>query len=283
MANPQSTTLFWRAALVALLGTAPAAAGARQPTLLVLPVSTQGDVAPALSGSLAAALVAAAYEQGAQVQSMREVEATMEHERLKELAACTTESCALQIAGALDVDQIVVSSLALVGDELVFTSALLDARSSNVDGRVLERCEAAKPTQLLDRAPLIMARLLSGTNARLGGVGGVVVGRTTTTPSPPAVPTQVARPRKATPLAAKVLAVTGALTLVAVPLVIGGAAATAVTLVVWAIQSGIDTDAGALRFLAGVSVAVVALAPVTLLGFAGMGQLAVAVLALAAS
>lgn len=149
----------------AVLGVLLTAASPAPPSVLVLPLRVHGqvnqDTAVALSAAL---LLEVGRVASGSVVGLREVETSVAHEELRQLADCETDACALQIAGALNADQIISGTLSVVGTQLVLAASRTDARTAAVAARVLERCPADRPEVLLDRMPAL-AHQLMGTPA----------------------------------------------------------------------------------------------------------------------
>lgn len=229
--SPSLLPLF---ALLASADVSPAPTPA--PSVMFLPLNARGNVASEVTQAVGdALLISAGRRPGFRVIGLREVEATMAHEQLKQVAACDSESCAVQIAAALNADQIVFGNLTAVGPELVLTLSRVDARSSTVAGRTLHRAPADKPGVLLDRVDAITAELLGNTPPALAAPAPIPARASPTVPMPPAAPaspaaekdpepTALARAGRVTVLSGAVGLAPAVLLLLAAPLMVLGAA-----------------------------------------------------------
>jgi hypothetical protein len=103
-------------------------------------------VAAVLTGSVVAEI---RKLDGIIVVGMDELRAMLDHEAQKQLVGCTDDSCLSEIAAALGVDEIVVGSIADVGDETVFGLRRLDQRDAKSLGQVDQRLANKNGEELL--------------------------------------------------------------------------------------------------------------------------------------
>ncbi|MEW5849273.1 MAG: hypothetical protein AB2A00_10685 [Myxococcota bacterium] len=121
-----------------------------------------------------------------QVVTFREVEGTMSQEQVRQVAGCSTVSCAAEIAGALNTDQIVMGTLANVGDNFVLTLSRIRARDARVVGRATDVVPRLDQNTMLRRIPHVVATLFGvvaeGQPASAPSDDGAAAGRTRGTP-----------------------------------------------------------------------------------------------------
>src|SRR5258708_6351236 len=103
--------LRWSCA-VGLLAVAAPSVAAEGIRVLVLPLQplagTTRDQAELVTSLITAE---AARIPGVNVVAFREIEGTLSQDQLRSAAGCATASCAAEIAGALDTDEIVMGSM----------------------------------------------------------------------------------------------------------------------------------------------------------------------------
>jgi len=132
----------------------------RKTSVMILPIAARGgvsrDVAELITSALA---IEAGRTPGFEVRSFRELEAAVSQEQLRQVAGCDAVSCAAELAGALDVDQIIVGNIGAVGDELLVTLTRVAARDSSVQGRAFYRAPSYAPKYFLDLLPFIVSDL----------------------------------------------------------------------------------------------------------------------------
>ncbi|MBI5493400.1 MAG: hypothetical protein HY904_00125 [Deltaproteobacteria bacterium] len=185
--------------------------------VLVLPVRTQGDVPAQLGDAATQVLAAQLAALGGRVVTLQEISETLTNEKNKQVAACTAESCALEIAGSLDADYLVIGMVSRVGDAFVLALSLVRARNAVVAGRDVARGDARDANAILDEIPPAVQRLFGRAPARPRAA------------PPPATPTVETPPARATPLKPLLLGlaapglVAGVLGLLAAPGLLGGA------------------------------------------------------------
>ncbi|MBI5493782.1 MAG: hypothetical protein HY904_02080 [Deltaproteobacteria bacterium] len=128
--------MLWVVALLAVGVIQAAPTPWRPTTVLVLPIEPRDGATRDLCEQVTAALVAEAGRQPAyQLVSFRELETTMAQETVRQAAGCESVSCAVEIANALDRDQIVLGSLGVVGSGYFLSLSRVRSR----DARILRR------------------------------------------------------------------------------------------------------------------------------------------------
>jgi hypothetical protein len=109
-----------------------------------------GDMDPLIGRIVTDAVVAELRKlEGVTVTSMDEVNAMLDHEAQKQIMGCEDESCLAEIAAALGVDEIVIGSIARVGEGTVFGLKRIDQREAKTKGGVNKRLEAASGEETL--------------------------------------------------------------------------------------------------------------------------------------
>lgn len=141
----------------------------RERSVLFLKLQTQNGVAQDLADQLLHALVVEAGSRThLRVVALKEVEAVLTQEQLKMLAGCQEQSCALEIAGALATDEVVVGSLGRVKSQYLLSLSRIQTTDVRVISRVMRRCKLDDRDELIGQAPGIMNELFgpTGRNGR---------------------------------------------------------------------------------------------------------------------
>lgn len=107
------------------------------------------------------------------VVSMDEVRAMLDLEAQKALMGCSDDSCLSEIADSLGVDQIVIGSLARVGEESIFSLRLLDQREAEALGQVNQRLAGAGGEEFLAMVGPAVSQLFGDRPLREGQSEGV--------------------------------------------------------------------------------------------------------------
>ncbi|MBI5494379.1 MAG: hypothetical protein HY904_05080 [Deltaproteobacteria bacterium] len=185
----------WLTALWCVAAQAPPAAS--PDVVLVLPIESRtpalADEADLLTTALADAL---RKQSGWKVVTLRDVEGALNLEMKKQLAGCGTASCAAEIAGALNTDQVVLGTLGTVGENnMLLSLSRMKAGTAAILGSATLRIRSHDPGEVLDAMPGAVAELL--------GHAGAVPPPTSTTPAnvlgavvTPARPDPAPRPRR---------------------------------------------------------------------------------------
>jgi len=141
----------------------PPAVPAQRTSILILPIEGKGGVTKD-SADLTTQLLASEIQQyqGFRVVTFAELQSMMTAEMMKQLAACESNSCAAEVAGALNADEIVVGHLGKVGDAYVLSVTRIRSRDASVLGRASDRVESASEALLLERMPALVSDVMSG-------------------------------------------------------------------------------------------------------------------------
>lgn len=157
---------------LALAGTLLGAEAAPPPkSVLMMPIAPEGGVDPALCTKVTTVLAGVAGRvPGYRVVAYGEIAATMSQEMLKQAAGCNSASCAAEIAGALDTDEVTVGTLGRIGQSYVLTMSRISSRNGEVMARAQRRIEVQHEEEILDGLPGVAADLF-GTAATEGESG----------------------------------------------------------------------------------------------------------------
>ncbi|MEW5848006.1 MAG: hypothetical protein AB2A00_04300 [Myxococcota bacterium] len=177
---------------------------AKKGSVLVLPVRTQGEVQPHLA-DVTAEMIATTLRKAPSltVMTFAEVEELLTQEQRKMVAGCTSESCATEIAGALNASEVLRATLGRLGDSYVITITRIAAAEAKAIGSVARQFDATDEEAISALIPDALAELFpqakelrsfrisraSSATARVGANrdpaeaegGGGVLGRTFTT------------------------------------------------------------------------------------------------------
>lgn len=99
---------------------------------------------------------------GLQIITRQAISAALSIERQRQLLACSSDSCAAEIAGALDVDRVVTGSVAKLGESWVVHLQLLDARKALTVGFSDRRKRGGSIDDVLDAIPGMARELFPG-------------------------------------------------------------------------------------------------------------------------
>ncbi len=102
---------------------------------------------------------------GYRVVSAGDINAMLGLERMKEAAGCDDLACAVEIGGALGVQQMLVTTADVLGDSVVFTAALLDLAKSEAKARTRQRVNS-DPNLFLDAIEKLITDTLGATEAQ---------------------------------------------------------------------------------------------------------------------
>jgi hypothetical protein len=83
------------------------------------------------------------------VVGMDEIRAMLDLEAQKQIVGCSDVSCVAEIAEALGVDEIVIGSVAVVGDSIAFGLKRIDQRSASTVAQYANRVEGNDPADVL--------------------------------------------------------------------------------------------------------------------------------------
>ncbi|MBI5493709.1 MAG: hypothetical protein HY904_01710 [Deltaproteobacteria bacterium] len=144
-----------------LLATLLGASAAEGPSLLVVPLrGAQGVGAPVLAALSEHVTTQARRIPGYRVVSTQDVQQLLTLEMQQQLTGCKQESCLAELAGALNVDEILYGSLSRLGQRgLVLTLNRVDARRAEALGAESDRLPLSDHDAMLDVSALTLQRL----------------------------------------------------------------------------------------------------------------------------
>ena len=147
-------------ALSVVAATGPQEEAAPKKSVLIMPIQAEAGVDPALCKQVTSVLVnVAAGLPGYRVISQAEIAASMTQEMMKQASGCNSVSCAAEIAGALDTEQIVIGSLGKVGQSYLLTMSRINGRDAVVVGRAQRRFDMLLEDDIVDNMPGAAAEL----------------------------------------------------------------------------------------------------------------------------
>jgi hypothetical protein len=137
-------------------------AGAAKPRLVVLPTVVDASARGRVPGPFdELVLVAAAANGRFEVIGPSDLEALLGLERLKDAVGCDDVSCFSELGGALGAEKLASLQVALLGDEWLVTSKLIDTRTLVVEARSGELV-AGGASALVKATPALLGRLFAG-------------------------------------------------------------------------------------------------------------------------
>lgn len=161
-------------------------AQATEQRVLIVPLQPRGgvtvDEADVLTGLVASY---SAKVPGYHVTSLADVEGAMSQEQLRQVAGCDSASCAAEIAGALNVDQLVLGTLGKLNGSYVLSLSRVRARDSHNAARISRVFTSLTPEVLTQELPLAVHELFSLTTT---GKSSEVTRSTAPAPESPARP-----------------------------------------------------------------------------------------------
>ena len=140
------------------------------PSVAVMPIHANG-VSEVSAKILTEQLLDAVRRSNAfsRVVGMGDIEAALQVEQKRQLLDCATDSCAAELAGALGVDFIMVTSLGRLGNAYVLATRLMEARNVNVRATATRQVTGENEQVVLPLiVPLVEALVKQG---RLGPEG----------------------------------------------------------------------------------------------------------------
>ena len=132
-------------------------AGAAQvPSVLIIPLVNKEGVSRDLADQISTMLshVASSLD-GFRITNAAE----MSVDQLQLALSCDQVSCAAELAGVLNADQVVIGSLGRIGGEYVLSLTRIKSRTAKRLGSVLERVPVKPESALLDRVTAAVPRL----------------------------------------------------------------------------------------------------------------------------
>jgi hypothetical protein len=110
-----------------------------KPRIAILPLVAK-RIAPDVVAVLDELLANAADRSGRfDVMTTTDINAMLGMERMKDVAGCNDVSCAVQIAGALNVDRLLTGTVSGLGGEMFVSLRMIDARAMKVTARAEQR------------------------------------------------------------------------------------------------------------------------------------------------
>ena len=159
--RPRGASRAWWAQAALLVAAGPALADEGTTTVLLLPLEAgPGIDRPRAEMLTAMVALEASTVPGFRLVTLKEVEQTLDQERLRQVAGCSTVACALEIAGSLNAQQLVVGTVGQVGSEEILSLTRLDARTATVLGRSGGRFPAGEPHRMADALRGIVSSLM---------------------------------------------------------------------------------------------------------------------------
>jgi hypothetical protein len=134
-------------------------------SVLVLPLDARGGAEPELADAMTFSLSAEVQRMGGRrVVAVAELAGLANQERMRQLVDCNSASCAAELAGALNTDEVLFGTLTAVGGTRLVSISRVDARRAEVLGRSQRSYERITASEV---APLMaaMARELYGAQA----------------------------------------------------------------------------------------------------------------------
>lgn len=145
------------ASLVAAQG--PAAGGA-PPSVLMLPVEPKNGVTQDAADLASAMLIGRVRRvPGVRIVSYRELEGAMSQAQRRMLVDCDSVSCAAEIAGALNADQIVLGALGKLGGAYILSLSRIEARNARLVASTVRQFPAVSEDAITRELPLAAAEL----------------------------------------------------------------------------------------------------------------------------
>lgn len=143
-----------------------AASPAPLPRIAVLPLSPGEGVTDPTATAVGDAMAAELRKLNkARLVTSRELEAVLSVERQKQLAGCSSTECLVELAGALDVDQIIIGTLSRLGESWMLQVQRVDASKGTTLAHASRRKRGGTIDDLLDDLPVISGELFAGVEA----------------------------------------------------------------------------------------------------------------------
>lgn len=144
-----------------------ASSAAAPPKIAMLPLSHGEGVTEQMAGAVSTALTGELRAlNAAQIVTSSELSAVLGVEREKELLGCSTNSCLAELAGALNVDQIITGSLAKIGQSWILQVNRVDAKNGTAVASATRRKKGGDVDDVLDDLPGVAKELFAGMSAQ---------------------------------------------------------------------------------------------------------------------
>lgn len=129
-------------------------------SVLIMPLANKEGVSSDLAEQLTAVITHEASQlEGFRIVSVAEVQGAMSQEQMKQVAMCDQISCAAEIGGALDTEQVVIGTLGRLGDEMLLNLTRIHSKKASRIKSVSERIPANPPSAVLDRLAIVVPQL----------------------------------------------------------------------------------------------------------------------------
>ena len=166
------------------------AQGGALPVVLVLPRDARQGVSADTAALVTELLVARVRHQpGLQVKSYRDVESAMTLEMRRMLVDCDEVSCAAEIAGALNADQVVMGTVGQVGTSYVLSITRIRQGDLTVLGHYARQFEGQGDERISQEIPTVVAELF-GPGPQQVASGTVPIQVTVVAPPAPVAPVE---------------------------------------------------------------------------------------------
>lgn len=137
-----------------------------QPRVAFMGLSSGEGVSGPTAASLSDALAAELRKQWkVDLVTSRELTAVLSMERQKDLLGCESSSCVAEIAGALDVDEVVTGSVSVLGESFLLQVQRVDARRALATSHASRRTKGGVDA-LLDQLPRLVGELVAGAKVK---------------------------------------------------------------------------------------------------------------------
>jgi hypothetical protein len=135
-----------------------------EPTsVLIMPLANKEGVSRDLADQITVVIThLSGSVPGFRTVALDEVQGAMTQEQLRQVAACDQVSCAADIGGALNTEQVVIGTLGLLGDEYLLTLTRIQSTDAKRLASVVQRIPAQPKSALLDGAGAVVPNLFGG-------------------------------------------------------------------------------------------------------------------------
>lgn len=131
-------------------------------TVFMMPVEPKNDASPDMAEQLGSLLaVELAQQPDVKLLTYKDAEAMLNLEARAQLLDCDTQSCAAELAGALNSDEVIFGSVGLIGAEYLLTITRLRVKSAVVLARVAEPFTAETATAMIDVIRKVVGALMA--------------------------------------------------------------------------------------------------------------------------
>ncbi|MBX5481898.1 MAG: hypothetical protein IRZ16_08690 [Myxococcaceae bacterium] len=135
--------------------------------IALMPLSPGEGVTESMATSITGALTAELRKLNlAQIVTAQELSAVLGVERQKELLGCSTESCLAELAGALDVDEVILGNLSRVGQSWLLQVNRVNAKTGATVATASRRKKGGTIDDVLDDLPSVSKELFATSAAQ---------------------------------------------------------------------------------------------------------------------